>query len=87
MLKGLEGHLHEEEFLVLAQEISRHLLSTMDEKGVREANNTMIYVGVHQPNDLIGRVNSNLVQVMHTFFDHPDMQIGGSHPLIERQKK
>lgn len=86
MLKGLEGHLKEDEFLVLTQDITRHLLTVMDEKNMTEANNTMIYVGVHEVTDLIGRTNGRIAQTMHTLFDHPDMKIGGSHKLIERAK-
>lgn len=82
MLKGLEGHLKEDEFLVLTQDITRHLLTRMDELNMKEVNNTMIWIGIHYTP--LGKVNGNIAQIMHAFFDHPDMKIGGSHPLLER---
>jgi hypothetical protein len=82
MLRGLDGHLNEDEFLVLAQEISSHLSGVIEERKMEKKRTDLVWVGRIPNTNLVGRMNVGLAQTLHVYFDEPDYKIKARHPPI-----
>lgn len=72
LLRNMEQKQTDESFLLQAQEISMHLSGVMADKKLEKKNITSIYIG--HPETPVGYFNATAAQVMHNFFDEPDLK-------------